>query len=505
MATRTPPVDPRIPRGWHAASAGDLGSAQALFDAALRDAPADAAALTGLGCVWRQRGQLSTAIRHCDAAIRAAPTYAAAWLERGFVLATGGSSDAAAACFARASDLDPHNVAALVGFAAIAARKGEGAAATDYARRALAIDPANIVAHTALATVALEAGDAQGAAVRLADALGPDGAPSDARATAFALLGDAHEALGRSNDAYAAYAHAKTIIAAVYGARFEGQPSHTEFVDRLTGAFNASGPQNWPAATGQTGPAARHIFLLGYPRSGTTLVENILASLPDTVAIEERPTLRDADNTYLGDPNGMARLASATDAELEPLRTAYWDKVRLAGGDCVGKTLIDMDPLKSIRLPLIARLFPHAKTIVMRRDPRDVVWSCFKTLLSPTASSFEYRSLETTARHYDAVVRLTQHCLDTLPIDAFELRYDRLVGSFDETTRDLCGFLGLEWSPELRHFDRTAKARGVTTASAAQVRKPLYDGGRQWERYRTQLEPVLPILAPWIERLGFAA
>jgi hypothetical protein len=163
-----------------------------------------------------------------------------------------------------------------------------------------------------------------------------------------------------------------------------------------------------------------------------------------------------------------------------------------------------MDPLKGTRLPLIARLFPDARVLVMRRDPRDVVWSCFRTNFAMTSGTLDYTTLESAARHYDALMRLTQACLDRLPLRVHEVHYHRLVRDFDAATQAICAFLGLEWSEELRRFDRTAARRGVSTASAGQVQRGLYDGTRQWEPYAKYLAPVMPLLQPWIDRFGYA-
>ena len=163
-----------------------------------------------------------------------------------------------------------------------------------------------------------------------------------------------------------------------------------------------------------------------------------------------------------------------------------------------------MDPLKATRLPIIARLFPDARILIMRRDPRDVVWSCFRTNFSMTSGTLEFTSLERAARHYAAMMSLTEDAVGKLDLNVLEVHYHRLVQDFDQTTREVCDFLGLEWNETLRSFDRTAQNRGVATASSSQVRRGLYDGTRQWERYAEYLEPVLPILDPWIERFGYA-
>jgi hypothetical protein len=116
----------------------------------------------------------------------------------------------------------------------------------------------------------------------------------------------------------------------------------------------------------------------------------------------------------------------------------------------------------------------------------------------------DFTTLEGAARHYDAMMRLTEAALAQLPLAVHEVPYHRMVQQFDATTQDICAFADLPWSEDLRRFDRTARARGVSTASARQVRRGLFDGTRQWEPYAAYLEPVMPILAPWIEKLGYA-
>ncbi len=270
-------------------------------------------------------------------------------------------------------------------------------------------------------------------------------------------------------------------------------------------AVAAAGPTAWHARVAPPGhDAARgHVFLIGYPRSGTTLTENVLASSPDVVALEERPTFADADD-YLLDDDGIARLLALDGAGVARLRAASWARVAAAGVAVAGKVFVDMNPLNGMKLPLIARLFPDARIVVMRRDPRDVVLSCFRQNFRVSAAALAFTALDETARHYDTLMSLTADCLAAMPLAAHDLRYDALVGDFDRTTRDLCAFVGIAWSEDLRRFDRTAQRRGVTTASVGQVRRGLYDGRGAWRRYADQLAPVLPILAPWVDRFGFA-
>ena len=490
------------------ADRGDKPGAQALFDRALALDPHDPAVLTGLANWYRKNGRLSEAVRACDAAIAAAPHYADAWIERGAAYAAGGSSAIARDSYARAATLAPANAIAHAGFAALAARDGALDEAHAAAQRALKLDPASLVAAGTLATVALERGDAQAARRVLEPALARTASGPD-RPQALTLLAAAHERFGDHDVAYPLYARANAEFAALHERAVPGKLPGLRLVEAVEAGLRAVDPQLWLAPVLAAESAPNQIFLTGYPRSGNTLVENVLASLPGVAALEERPTLGAADRRFLnGDERaiatGLAAFAALPEPELAGLRAAYWDKVHSAGIPRATPHFVDMDPMKGLHLPFIARLFPAARIVLMRRDPRDVVWSCFKTAFAPTSAAMEYTSLERAARHYDAMMRLIALALERLPLNVFELDYHRLVHRFDPTTQALCGFVGVPWSEAVRRFDKTAQARGVSTASAGQVRKGLYDGSGQWRPYAAQFEPLMPLLQPWIERFGYA-
>lgn len=499
----TTPAQHHADLGWQALLAGDNAAAERHFRAALTLAPADPEALTGLAQVLRRQGHLRDAVLLCDAAIRAAPDYAHAWLERAFVLASGGSMRLARECYERTIALDPDNAQAHAGLASILARDGDSTAGRVHAAAALTVDPGNVIATGALATMELEAENAKAARDLVVPVLAHLVAPSQDRVLLASRLGDACAKLGETDAAYASYVRSKADFAELFAARYPGRTPNRAFITGITTAlsdhrFNASsniGPISLAAAS--------HVFLLGHPRSGTTMVENVLASLAGVVALEERPTLVEADRAFLTEPDGLARFAALDEASLQPYRHAYWQHVAKAGIAASGQCFVDMDPLKATRLPLIARLFPAARILIMRRDPRDVVWSCFRTNFAATNAALDFTTLESTARHYAAMMDLIALAQERLALAFHPVRYEALVSTFDAETKAMCQFAGLEWAEGLRRFDKTAKQRGVATASAGQVRKGLYDGSGQWRPYARYLEPILPILQPWIERFGY--
>lgn len=496
----------RLSQAWHALAAGDSLRAEALFAALLREPVVDPLALVGMASLLRQQGRLRDAVLHCDAALRSDSRCAEAWLERAFILNAGGSMAAASESYRQVLNLDPANAAAHAGLAALAARDGLADRARQHAEAALAAEPDNAIAAAALATVELEAGNAATARDILEPLATRSAPPSPERVQLLTTYGDALARSGAPDAAFAAYTEAQSGFATLHEPPAGSRETHLALIERIIAELEAADPAAWtqPDPATPTGAAANHVFLLGYPRSGTTLVENVLASLPQVVALEERPTLVEADRAFLAEPGGITRLAELAPAALATQAQTYWDKVHAAGLAPAGQTFVDMDPLKATRLPLIARLFPQARILVMRRDPRDVVLSCFRNSFALTSAALEFTTLERTARHYDAMMRLIELARQRLPLAVHEVDYHALVREFDGTTQALCRFLDLPWDESLRRFDRTARDRGVATASASQVRRGLYDGRGQWEPFARHFEPVLPILQPWIEKFGYA-
>jgi tetratricopeptide (TPR) repeat protein len=487
---------------WKAEEVRDFVRASALLEAALKLAPDDPYTLIGLGSLWRKQGRNGDAIRVLGDAIARLQDNGGAWLERAYAFEGGGMLDAAAGDYAQATALDPAMAPAWAGRANVAGIQSDTNAARNFAARALAIDADCPMAHIALMRCDLAEGNAE-AARATGDALRARAdLPAADRFLAMGFHADALHRLGNADAAFAAYAATNMLFLELHG---PGPPGgQRAFINRLNEEVAETAEADWAPHkfSKREGDPDGHVFLVGYPRSGTTLVETILATVPDVETLEERPTFLKADNRFLEPPGGVAALAKLSADDNLAFREDYWNQVRTFGVDVTARTFVDMDPLKTIKLPLIARLFPEARIVIMRRDPRDVVWSCFHTSFVPTAAARAFASLEETARHYDALMRYADVCVAKLGLEVFELRYDRLIADFDGATQALCAYLGLPWSAGIRNFHETGKRRTVTTASIGQVRQRLFDGGGQWRRYAAQLEPVMPILKPWIERFG---
>jgi hypothetical protein len=197
-------------------------------------------------------------------------------------------------------------------------------------------------------------------------------------------------------------------------------------------------------------------------------------------------------------------LARADESQLQALRAAYWERVRKTGVDVEGKTFVDKHPLNTLKLPLIARLFPHAKILFACRDPRDVVLSCFRRRFKMNPAMYELLTLQGGAAFYDAVMGFADQARSSLGLDWRMVRYETLVTDLTQEMRAICGFLGLEWADGMGDFAARVQAREHATPSTAQLARGLDRSGmEQWRNYLEPLRPILPVLQPWVERFGY--
>jgi len=465
--------------------------------------------LNSLGMSLAALGQADAALKAYDAALRIDPGMAAVHFNRGALLQSLNDLKGARSAYQRAAALNQKYAEPLASLAWLDARAGDAAAARAHAERALLLSPANVLARMALASAHLQQRDHADAAARLS-ALSEDRSLTPInRSIVLGLTGDLHDAEGRSAEAFAAYETSNLQLKAFYASQFEapGEETALGHARRLAGWFATAAPEPWRRAAPARPRAAdpqTHIFLVGFPRSGTTLLESVLAAHPEVVSLDEKDCLAAASVAYMTSDVGLERLAQISSGEALRQREAYWSMVRKFGAEPRGRVFIDKMPLSIVQLPLIAKLFPNARVLFARRDPRDVVLSCFRRRFGMNPSMFELLTLNGAAAYYDAVMRLSELYQDLLPLPQHVVRYESLVEEFEKTARGTCQFLGLEWDEGVMDFAAKARTRGISTPSASQVARGLNrEGQGVWRRYREQMAPVLPQLDPWVQRFGY--
>ena len=486
---------------------GRLDEAVKDFRSALAFAPEDHAALSALGLCLAKAGRVQEGLAALGSSIALQPGYAPAHCNRGWALEVAGERAAARSAYERALAIDPRNVQALGSLGVIVAQGGAPDQARDYASRALAISPHDAVANLALGMADVAAGNHQAAEARMRALSTDPRQPEHERAIAFTVLGDALDQAGRTAEAFAAYQSANAALLRLQDQQSgrDAAAGEASLAQGLAAYFESAQPSAWrrgPPAVSPS-PARGHVFVVGFPRSGTTLLGQVLAAHPDCAVLDEQETLAEPAHALLTSAAGLDRLAAADADELEPFRQAYWRRVAAAAA-VEGRVFVDKLPMNSLGLPLIAKLFPDARVISVRRDPRDVVLSCFRRQFALNAASREFLTLEGAARFYDTVMRLLELYQQKVELDLRVQRYEDLVTDFDGQSRDLCNFVGLEWTPQLSGFASAAAPFQLATPSAGQVARGLYgEGVGQWRRYGQELAAVLPTLAPWIERFGY--
>jgi len=496
-------------RAWRHEKAGRYDEALTDLLRARQLAPDDLSTLNALGLCLANLQRLPEAVEAFDTAIRVNPAFAPAHFNRGWVSEELGELDQARASFETAARVEPRDPNPLARLAALSARASDWQAARDLATRVLAVRPGDPTAGLALASAQGAEGDLRGAVVRLrALAADPAISPID-RAQAQGALGDALDRLDRPVEAFAQFAAANQTLRRFHAPRFSGPGVQTvpQMLTWLARYFEAAPPAAWRGASGpaDSGRPDAHVFLLGFPRSGTTLLERVLTTSPRVMASEERETLTEATVEWMRNPATLDRLAGISEADAARHRRLYWERVRAFGDDPAGRVFIDKLPLNSIKLPLIAKLFPNAKVLFAVRDPRDVVLSCFRQRFRVNPSMFEFLTLEGAARLYAQVMGLSELYRARFDLDLHTHRYEDLVSDFEATSQAVCTFIGIDWSADMRRFDQHGARRAIATPSATQVSRGLYDGGGQWRRYADQLTPAMRYLRPWIERFGYPA
>lgn len=314
------------------------------------------------------------------------------------------------------------------------------------------------------------------------------------------MRGSLLDRTGRPADAFAAFKEANQLHSGHPSEPLRRAAELRQQIRQEVAMLNSA----WVASWSPVDPPANRpapTFLLGFPRSGTTLLDTILMGHPGAQVMEERPTLTHVQALV----GGMEEIARLDEAGIIAARDRYFD---VAGQFCDlarPGLLVDKSPLYLNKVPLIHRLFPEARFILAMRHPCDVLLSCFMSNFRLNAAMSNFLRLEDAAEFYDLTFRYWERARALMPIRVHTVTYEKMIEDSEAELRPLLAFLGLEWRDDVLDHRRTAAARGlITTASYAQVTEPIYKrAAGRWTRYRTQMQPVIPVLEPWVRKFGY--
>ena len=314
--------------------------------------------------------------------------------------------------------------------------------------------------------------------------------------------------MGRYTEAFAAFRESKRALRELTAKAYLADEA-TALAARLRGFFTSNRLQILPRAKTRS-DVAQPIFIAGFPRSGTTMVEQTLSAHPRISAGDELPTINELTGLIprmlgspLGYPEAFADLWLGDQVEgLDNLRDYYLQRARQLGVLRKGaQWFTDKMPLNETHLGLIGLIFPEAPIIHLLRHPLDVVLSVYSNQL--THGFYCAYDLESIARHYVLVMDLVEHYRSQMTLRYLPVRYEDIIDDQESHVRTLFAFIGVPF--DRRCLDFHENRRYARTASYAQVTEKLYDRSRfRYRPYLKHLAPVIPILEPAIQRLGYA-
>jgi hypothetical protein len=314
------------------------------------------------------------------------------------------------------------------------------------------------------------------------------------------LRGQLHDKLGQHDAAFAAFTAMNEAHAADPSSPLKRAAKQRVILKNRLDKLTPDWVGNWQGVAWPT-DEREPVFLVGFPRSGTTLLDTMLMGHAGVTVLEEAPVLQQVEREF----GGFEAVPEMDEGQVLAARASYFRVAANYGYVSKSSLLVDKSPLQLTQVPLIHRLFPEANFILALRHPADAVLSCFFSNFRLNAAMANFLRLDTAAEYYDLVFQMWSRATDLLPVRVHPIRYEDLIRDPEGEMRSVVAALEIEWRSELTDHLSTAAARGlVRTASYAQITEPLYQRSvNRWHRYRTHLEPVMPTLQPWIDKFGY--
>jgi tetratricopeptide (TPR) repeat protein len=324
-------------------------------------------------------------------------------------------------------------------------------------------------------------------------------------------LGKNLDQQGRYDEAMAAFLEAKALLLPTAKPLIAQMKVFRDRLNELKTNISAEILQRWFDCAPAFRPSHRLAFLGGHPRSGTTLLEQILDSHPDIVSVEETAIfLEDACVPFKrGFPENTPTLSILETAQTSALQTSrmnYFRSVEGFLGKPIGnRLLIDKNPSLTFLIPALIRVFPEVKLIIALRDPRDVCLSCLMQPLLPLRQgNSAYLSLESTVEEYSAMMSLWQTLAPLIKNPFLTVRYEDMVNDLESVARRTLDFLGVPWDASVLSFDQHARQKVVRSPTYADVTQPVYKGAiGRWRNYQKYFEPHLEKLEPFVKAFGY--
>ncbi|MCH8081396.1 MAG: sulfotransferase [Proteobacteria bacterium] len=377
--------------------------------------------------------------------------------------------------------------------------------AESFARGALQNAPQEPSLNLVMAHCERRKGDQEAALVRYRKIL--EVTESDSiRIEALNQIGRILDTKGEVDEAYENFAAAKELLKLDESfATIDIKAQHQKI--RAMTAMDWSGKPHSPPPM-EVGFAPKQlVFFIGFPRSGTTLIQEILSGHPKVVVTAEERILRKVVDMMLEFEGGyMASLAALTPDLIRDLRALYIYQANTFASFDETTTLVDKLPLNLMQLPLILTLFPEAKIIFALRHPKASVLSCLMQNFRLNNAMVNITGLDEITTFYALVMGMWEKISGERDIPFYYLRYEDVVRDMEGEIKKLTKFLGLPWAPEMLDYAKSARAKGmINTPSYHQVVQPVYtESVEKWRAYEKYFEPYNDRLEPFCEFFGYS-
>lgn len=535
---------PAYAEAWHSLgqalrARGDFAGARSALEQALVHCPGLDRARLDLGIVHQAMDEVDQALVHYRRLLDADPDHVDALLNTGLALQLVDDTNGAKACYQHVLELEPRHQTALYYYGTLLNAELDTDAALDVLNRALALDPRDPDVWFELAGAyeqsnrMEESADAvrqglevapghPGLLIQAATTARREGRLDDALATLDQIdprrlphrpaLSYAYERgtildrLDRADAAMEAFSMANHLAARSLRQRHVDPEEFHRRVSRMQG-WIAAGATLPPRAPDVDHEGEGLCFLVGFPRSGTTLLDTMLDAHPDVQSIEEQRTLELVVDHLNGLPGGYpAVLPTLDEGRLRALRSLYLDRIAALGAPLrSGGIVVDKLPLRLVNAPLMQALFPAARLVFSKRHPCDVILSNFMQHYAVNEAFSNFLEFNGCVRTYVAVMSLWQQMEPALDLRVHNIAYEDLVVDPQEVLSDVCGFLGVEPAPGMIDPQSRLAARGrIRTNSYHQVAESIYQrSSGRWERYRGYFAPHMETLEPVAQHLGY--
>jgi tetratricopeptide (TPR) repeat protein len=464
--------------------------AAAQFDEAIRLQPAFAPAYNNRGNIALELGRVDEAIEYFEKAVRAQPDYVEAQVNLGGALTERHQVEAAVEAYKQALRVQPAHARAHNNLAEAYLDMGESQEAQNHLREAIRLNPAFIRPLLHLAANGFYSSAEPGVEeikARLTDSR----LSRDAASQLHFILGYLHDRAGDTDAAFEHFrqgnAHRRAILQQ-NGNAFDAD-ANSVAMDRLIAFFT---PEYFEQTRGFGLETEVPVFIVGMPRSGSTLVEQILSQHSQVHGAGE---IKDVGrlvidlSTRLGGTETYPECLSKMDADMTR-ELAASHLAQLKRRDSSAARVTDKMLDNFFHLGLLATLFPQSRVIHCKRDPRDVCLSCYFQFFRGLRFTWDLNDLGRCHRDYE---RMMAHWKAVLPIPMLEVVYEDVVADLETESRRIVAFCGLEWEDRCLRFHENE--RKVHTMSRVQVRQPIYKSSvGRWRRYEAHLEPLLKAL-----------